>query len=90
MPAPLGLAPGSVIADRYETEHELGRGERSIVYAARDRETGAELALKLVTLSPATAHFARTGDQPAVVQISGFGPSGTRYEDGQGTTPGQK
>ncbi|MGH7290425.1 MAG: serine/threonine-protein kinase, partial [Myxococcota bacterium] len=59
MPAPLGLPAGSVIADRYETERELGRGERSIVYAARDRETGAELALKLVMLAPATAHFAR-------------------------------
>jgi quercetin dioxygenase-like cupin family protein len=25
-------------------------------------------------------HFARTGATPAVVQISGYGPSGTRYE----------
>jgi predicted Ser/Thr protein kinase len=48
-----------VIADRYEIAGELGRGERSIVYAARDRETGAEVALKLVMLAPATAHFAR-------------------------------
>ena len=59
MHAPLGLPSGSVIADRYETARELGRGERSIVYAARDRETGAELALKLVMLAPSTAHFAR-------------------------------
>ena len=26
-------------------------------------------------------HFARTGNIPAVVQITGFGPSGTRYTD---------
>ena len=59
MAAPLGLPPGSVVADRYELAHELGRGERSVVYAVRDRRTGAELALKLVALAPATAHFAR-------------------------------
>ncbi len=59
MQAPVGLPSGSVIADRYEIGRELGRGERSIVYEARDRETGAELALKLVLLAPATAHFAR-------------------------------
>ncbi len=59
MQAPLGIPSGSVIADRYEIASELGRGERSIVYAARDRETGAEVALKLVMLAPATAHFAR-------------------------------
>lgn len=59
MQAPLGLPSGSVIADRYEIGNELGRGERSIVYAARDRSTGAEIALKLVLLAPATAHFAR-------------------------------
>jgi len=59
MQAPIGLPSGSVIADRFEIASELGRGARSIVYAARDRETGAELALKLVSLAPATAHFAR-------------------------------
>ena len=26
-------------------------------------------------------HFARTGDMPVSVQITGFGPSGTHYED---------
>jgi pimeloyl-ACP methyl ester carboxylesterase/quercetin dioxygenase-like cupin family protein len=33
------------------------------------------------TEPPNAPHFARTGDTPAVVQISGFGPSGTHYED---------
>jgi quercetin dioxygenase-like cupin family protein len=32
------------------------------------------------TEPPDEPHFARTGDEPVVVQISGFGPSGTHYE----------
>jgi len=31
------------------------------------------------TEPPDEAHFARTGAEPVVVQISGFGPTGTRY-----------
>jgi quercetin dioxygenase-like cupin family protein len=38
------------------------------------------------TEPPHVAHFARTGDTPVVVQITGFGPSGTRYSDPD-TTP---
>jgi quercetin dioxygenase-like cupin family protein len=37
------------------------------------------------TEPPNTPHFARTGSRPAVVQISGFGPSGTRYQHQTGT-----
>ncbi len=59
MQAPLGLPSGSIVADRYELTGELGRGERSIVYSARDRRSGGDVALKLLALSPATAHFAR-------------------------------
>jgi len=59
MQAPLGLPSGSIVADRYELTGELGRGDRSIVYSARDRQTGVDIALKLLALSPATAHFAR-------------------------------
>jgi protein kinase-like protein len=59
MQAPLGLPSGSIVADRYELTGELGRGERSIVYCARDRRSGVDVALKLLALSPATAHFAR-------------------------------
>jgi hypothetical protein len=59
MQAPLGLPSGSIVADRYELTGELGRGERSIVYRARDRQTGGDVALKLLALSPATAHFSR-------------------------------
>lgn len=28
---------------------------------------------------PGVAHFARTGDAPVILQISGYGPTGTRY-----------
>lgn len=30
---------------------------------------------------PNEPHFARTGDTPVVVQITGFGPTGTRYTE---------
>jgi quercetin dioxygenase-like cupin family protein len=33
------------------------------------------------TEPPNDPHFARTGNTPAVVLISGFGPSGTKYTD---------
>ena len=31
------------------------------------------------TEPPGVAHFARTGDEPVTLQISGYGPTGTRY-----------
>jgi quercetin dioxygenase-like cupin family protein len=37
------------------------------------------------TEPPGEPHFARTGDTPVVVQITGFGPTGTRYTDGNAT-----
>ena len=33
------------------------------------------------TEPPSTAHFARTGNQPVAVQITGVGPTGTKYVD---------
>ena len=33
------------------------------------------------TEPPNAPHFARTGSTPAVIQITGFGPSGTRYQN---------
>lgn len=32
---------------------------------------------------PSVAHFARTGNQPVVVQITGYGPTGTKYTEAQ-------
>ena len=35
------------------------------------------------TEPPGVAHFARTANRPVVVQIAGYGPSGTHYVDSQ-------
>ena len=38
--------PGERVADRYEIEHELGRGGMGAVYAARHIVTGKRVAIK--------------------------------------------
>ena len=53
------LATGSLFAGRFEIGRELGRGGVSVVYAARDRQVGQDVALKLLVPSPATANQAR-------------------------------
>lgn len=53
------LSPGAVLAGRYEIGRELGRGGYSVVYLARDRELGAEVAVKLLVPPPAAAEMAR-------------------------------
>ena len=45
---PGGLGPGSLLANRYEIAAELGRGGMGCVYRARDRELGADVAIKTV------------------------------------------
>lgn len=42
------VANGDVIGDRYEILRPLGRGGSSVVYAARDRELGSDIAIKLL------------------------------------------
>jgi pimeloyl-ACP methyl ester carboxylesterase/quercetin dioxygenase-like cupin family protein len=60
----------------------FGYGERFI-----ERQLKALPPGSYYTEPPNVAHFARTGDTPVVVQITGFGPTGTRYVKGQGQTP---
>ncbi|HVH69331.1 MAG TPA: serine/threonine-protein kinase [Gemmatimonadales bacterium] len=59
MAQPTYLAPGVVLQDRYEVAEEIGRGGFSIVYRARDRRVGADVAIKLLVPPPAAAHLAR-------------------------------
>jgi protein kinase-like protein len=56
---PTYLAPGVVLQDRYEIAQEIGRGGFSVVYRARDRRIGADVAIKLLVPPPAAARLAR-------------------------------
>jgi serine/threonine protein kinase len=56
---PTYLAPGAVLAGRYEIGAELGRGGYSVVYRARDRRIGSDVAIKLLVPPPASAKLAR-------------------------------
>src|SRR5256885_15063975 len=63
---PTYLAPGGVLQDRYEIADEIGRGGFSIVYRARDRRVGADVAIKLLVPPPAAARLARARLRRAV------------------------
>jgi hypothetical protein len=57
--APTYLPAGTVLQDRYEVVDEIGRGGYSVVYRARDRRVGADVAIKLLVPPPAAARLAR-------------------------------
>jgi len=59
MTGPALLAPGALLRGRYEILREIGRGGYSIVYQARDRDVGGDVAVKLLVPPPAAAHLAR-------------------------------
>jgi hypothetical protein len=48
-----------MLRGRYEILREIGRGGYSVVYQARDRDVGGDVAVKLLVPPPATAHLAR-------------------------------
>jgi len=48
-----------VLHGRYEIAGEIGRGGYSVVYRARDRRVGADVAIKLLVPPPAAARLAR-------------------------------
>ncbi|HUJ27857.1 MAG TPA: protein kinase [Myxococcales bacterium] len=47
-PGASALQPGQVFAGRYEIQRTLGTGGMGVVYRARDRELGEDVAIKLV------------------------------------------
>ena len=53
------LPSGAVLQDRYEIVREIGRGGYSVVYLARDRARGDDVAIKLLVPPPAAARLAR-------------------------------
>jgi hypothetical protein len=67
------FASGTVLQDRYEILGEIGRGGYSVVYRARDRRIGSDVAIKLLVPPPAAARLARERlrrEVQAVRQIS--------------------
>ena len=66
------LSAGSLFAGRFEIGRELGRGGVSVVYAARDRTVGQDVALKLLVPSPATANQSRERMRREVHAVRGL------------------
>jgi serine/threonine protein kinase len=50
LPSP--LAPGDLVADRYELRRELGRGGIGVVFEAHDRKLDRPVAIKVVRVEP--------------------------------------
>lgn len=44
----MSVAPGQLLAGRYEVEREIGRGGMAIVYEARDHQTSGAVAVKVM------------------------------------------
>ncbi|RMG08051.1 MAG: serine/threonine protein kinase [Planctomycetota bacterium] len=77
-----GIGPGSVVDGRYEVLEELGRGGMGVVFRVRDRQIGAEFALKLSSTrsgSSAARRVQREGelaaqlDHPGIVKVHSLG-----------------
>lgn len=66
------LSLGTLFAGRFEIGRELGRGGVSVVYAARDRNVGQDVALKLLVPSPAAANQARERMRREVHAVRGL------------------
>jgi hypothetical protein len=61
--------PGTVVAGRYEVAEEIGRGGVAVVYAARDRQVGSDVALKVLVPAPAVAHLVRARTRREIVAV---------------------
>ena len=82
-----GAVVASVIAMflRELAERTLGHVSRDQLLDLTDleqpllRKMAAEAPGSFYLERPGELHFARTGDEPAVIQITGYGPTGTEY-----------
>ena len=66
------LAAGTLLHNRYEIRHEIGRGGYSIVYLAQDRHIAAPVAIKLLVPPPAAARLARERMRREVQSVRGI------------------
>src|SRR5262245_50261823 len=82
------MRAGDIVDDRFAVENLAGTGAMGAVYRARDRLTGAEVALKVMRGSAAEGlRFAREAqvlselNHPAIVQYIAHGrtETGERY-----------
>jgi tetratricopeptide (TPR) repeat protein len=81
------VQPGDVIAERFEVETFAGEGGMGALYRARDRQTGATVAVKCVTGAGSAARFVREARalaelrHPAIVRYVAHGatPAGEPY-----------
>ena len=66
------LSLGTILRNRWQIGRELGRGGYSVVYLARDREIGCDVALKLLVPPPAAAELARERMRREVQAVRGI------------------
>src|SRR5688572_17699174 len=81
------IEPGTMIAGRFELEKRLGSGGSAVVWSARDRKSGAKVAVKLLheerrKVSQSLERFEREAeilkklDHPSITKLIAAEPQG--------------
>src|SRR4051812_27217067 len=85
------MIPGDVIAERFEIEREAGSGGMGCIYKARDRASGALVALKVLHARAAheAERFAREARALAALAEAQI-PGVVRYIDHGATAEGER
>ncbi|MEL6713857.1 MAG: serine/threonine-protein kinase, partial [Planctomycetota bacterium] len=79
----VGLAPGTVVGERYELIEEVGRGAMGVVFRARHLDLGRDVAVKLLPPGDGYESILREGrriaevEHDGVVQVIDVGAHGT-------------